>query len=129
MVLFYCLYLITCYVLGSPKSSIRFFQKMRQKNLNKIFGKPSMYVVCLVTQSSVTLCNPMDYSTPGSSLSMGFSRQEDWSIFLGISQTQGLNPCLQCLLHWQVDYLPLSHMGNPYLIITIVLSFLFLDKG
>ena len=29
-------------------------------------------------QSYLTLCNPMDYSPPGS-LSMGFSRQEYWS--------------------------------------------------
>ena len=79
MILFYCIYLITCYVLSSRKSSIRIFQKMMQKHLNKIFGKPSMYVVCLVTQSSAALCNPMVYSPPGSSLSMGFSRQEDWS--------------------------------------------------
>ena len=106
MVLFYCLYLITCYVLGSPKSSIRFFQKMRQKNLNKIFGKPSMYVVCLVTQSSVTLCNPMDYSTPGSSLSMGFSRQEDWSGLpfpspgaLSDPQIKPTSPALQALIN------------------------------
>ena len=28
----------------------------------------------------------------------------------GIFQTQGWNPCL---LHWQVDSLPLSHQGNP----------------
>ena len=33
-----------------------------------------------VTQSCLTLCNPMDYSLPGSSPpSMGFSRQECWS--------------------------------------------------
>ena len=28
----------------------------------------------------------------------------------GILQDQGLNPCL---LHWQVDSLPLSHQGSP----------------
>ena len=28
-------------------------------------------------------------------------------------QTQGSNPCLLCLLHWQVDSLPLSHLGTP----------------
>ena len=32
----------------------------------------------LVTQSGVTLCDPMDCSPPGP-LSMGFSRQESWS--------------------------------------------------
>ena len=31
-----------------------------------------------VSQSCLTLCNPMDYSPPGS-LSMAFSRQEYWS--------------------------------------------------
>ena len=45
-------------------------------------------------------------------LSMGFSRQEHWvAIFLfeGIFPTQESNPCL---LHWQVDSLPLSHQGS-----------------
>ena len=31
---------------------------------------------CSVTKSCLTLCDPMDYSIPGS---MGFSRQEYWS--------------------------------------------------
>ena len=31
----------------------------------------------------------------------------------GIFLTQGSNPRLLCLLHWQVDSLPLSHLGNP----------------
>ena len=33
----------------------------------------------LVTQSCLTLCDPMDCSLPGSSLFMEFSRQEYWS--------------------------------------------------
>ena len=32
----------------------------------------------------------------------------------GIFLTQGLNPNLLCLLHWQADSLPLSHLGNPH---------------
>ena len=32
----------------------------------------------LVTQSFLTVCNPMDYSPPGSSV-QAFSRQEYWS--------------------------------------------------
>ena len=35
-------------------------------------------VQCLVTQSCLILCNPMDCSPPGSS-AMGFFRQEYWS--------------------------------------------------
>ena len=38
-----------------------------------------MFVSCGKSlQSYLTLCNPMDYSPPGSSV-MGFSRQEYWS--------------------------------------------------
>ena len=29
----------------------------------------------------------------------------------GIFPTQGLNPCL---LHWQAEFLPLSHQGSPF---------------
>ena len=32
----------------------------------------------------------------------------------GIFPTQGLNPHLLCLLHWQADSLPLSHLGSPF---------------
>ena len=34
--------------------------------------------ICLVTQLDVTLCDPMDYSLPGSSV-LGISQQEYWS--------------------------------------------------
>ena len=41
---------------------------------------------------------------------MGFSRQESWSglpcPLQGIFLTQGLNPHLFCLLHWQAGSLP-----------------------
>ena len=46
-----------------------------------------------------------------SSLSMGFSRQEYGSVL--IFYTQELKPHLLCLLHWQVDSLPLCHLGSP----------------
>ena len=36
-------------------------------------------IVLVITQSCLTLCDPMNYSPPGSSLSMQFSRQEYWS--------------------------------------------------
>jgi len=49
-------------------------------------------------------------------LSMKFSRQEYWSGFCfpfqGIFLTQGSNPRLLRLLHWQVDSLPLCHLGS-----------------
>ena len=49
---------------------------------------------CLVTQSCLTLCDPMDCS-PQAPLSMGFSSQEYWnglhSFLQGIFPTQGSN--------------------------------------
>ena len=56
----------------------------------------------------------MDCSLPGSSVH-GFSRQEYWSGLPFPSPgegfpTQGSSPSL---LHWQVDFLPLSHLGSP----------------
>ena len=63
-----------------------------------------------------TLCDLMNYSLPGSSVH-GISRQEYWSGLpfppLGIFLIQGWNQCLLHLLHWQVDSLPLHHLGNP----------------
>ena len=48
---------------------------------------------------------------------MGFSRQEYWSglhfLFQGIFPTQGLNPCLPGLLHWQMGSLLLAPLGKP----------------
>ena len=35
------------------------------------------------------------------------------SLLQGIFTTQGLNPRLLCLLHWQADSLPLLHLGSP----------------
>ena len=67
-----------------------------------------------VAQSCQTLLRPhVAYQAP---LSMGFSWQEYWS---GLSfplpgdlPTQGLNICLQCLLDWQVESLPLSPLAG-----------------
>ena len=49
----------------------------------------------LVTQSCLTLCDPMDYTAHQALLSMKFSRQEYWSGFRSLLHriflTQGLN--------------------------------------
>ena len=34
----------------------------------------------------------------------------------GIFPTQGSNPHHLCLLHWQAESLPLSHLGSPLLL-------------
>ena len=55
-------------------------------------------VLCLVTQSCLSLCNPMNCSLPGSSVhgdSPGKNTGVGWHALLqGIFPTQGLNPCL-----------------------------------
>ena len=71
--------------------------------------------VCVL--SSPTLCYPKDCSHQVP-LTMEFSRQEYWSglpflLLQGIFLTQGSNQCLFCLLHWQVNSLPLCHLGSP----------------
>ena len=68
----------------------------------------------LVAKSCLTLCNPMDYSPPGSSIYGIFqARIPEWVgnhlLLQGIFPTQELNPHL---LHWQKDSLPLSHLGS-----------------
>ena len=69
-------------------------------------------------------------------LSMGFSRQEHWGelsfLLQEIFPTQGLNPRLWGLLHWQVDSLPLSHLKDlrerrVQLISSLFLLILLLD--
>ena len=66
--------------------------------------------MCLVVQSCPTLCNSMDCSLPGSSVhgdSPGKNIEVGCHALLqGIFPTQGLNPSLLCLLHWQMDSLP-----------------------
>ena len=66
---------------------------------------------------------PNSFATPWTvarqaPLSMGFSRQEYWSglhfLLQGIFPTQGLNPCLLCLLHWQADSLPLREESKKH---------------
>ena len=73
---------------------------------------------CLVAQLCPTLCDPVDCSPPGSSV-CGDSPGKNTGVELewvaisssrGIFLAQGSN---QCLLHWQVDSLPLSHLGSP----------------
>ena len=73
--------------------------------------------VCVHTQSCLTLFDPMACSLPGSAV-YGISQARILGVschFLlqGIFPTQGPNPHLLCLLHWQVGSLPLHHLGIP----------------
>ena len=76
-----------------------------------------MCVLCLVAQSCLTFCNPMDCSLPGSSVcgdSPGKNTGVAFHALLqGIFPTQGLNPGLHC---WQILY-HLSHQGMGFMLI------------
>ena len=70
-----------------------------------------------VSQSDPTICDPMVHSPPGSSVH-GDSPGKNTGVgchFLlqGIFPSQGLKLHLLHLQHWQVDSLPLCHLGNP----------------
>ena len=60
------------------------------------------------------------------SLSVEFSRQEYWSgchfLLPGNFLTQGLNLHLLHLLHWQVDSLPLRHLGSHDMLYSYLIS-------
>ena len=78
-------------------------------------------------QSCPTLCDPMDFSPPGSSVhGILQTRIQGWgchALLQRIFLTQELNPCLLCLLHWQGDSLPLAPPGKPILDIIVVSVF------
>ena len=77
---------------------------------------------CSVSESHLTLLDPMDCNPPGSSVHGIFlARLLDW---IAISSSRGSSPhrdqtCLLWLLHWQENSLLLSHVGNPYIVVCI----------
>ena len=75
--------------------------------------------VCMLNSfSSIWLFATLCTITCQDLLSMEFSRQDYLTglhaLFQGIFLTQGLNPHLLCLLHWQASSLPLVPPGKPY---------------
>ena len=77
------------------------------------------HVWLFVTQWTVTCQAPLSWDFPGKS-----TRVDCHFLLQGLFLTQGSNPRLLCLLHWQVDSLPLAPPGKlckytmPYLILT-----------
>ena len=69
------------------------------------------------TQLFMTLCAPMNCSTLGISVHGSFPSKNTAMgchfLLQGIFPTQGLNPHLFHLLHWQAESLPLSPPGKP----------------
>ena len=90
------------------------------------------HVSCSVVSNPLYLCNPMDCSQSSSVTSQPITRLLcPWDppgkntgvschfLLQGIFPTQGSNPHLLCLLHWQVDSLPLAPPGKPKDLIAI----------
>ena len=103
--------------LDSGKSSSFFTIRYLILKLLLYAIKPNIYVhVCVCVcrlLSCVQLCNAMDCSLPGSS-GLGKNTGVGCHFLLqGISPTQGSNPHLWYLLHWQVGSLPLVPPGKP----------------
>ena len=65
-----------------------------------------LFVHAKSLQSCPILVNLMDCSPSGSSVQARIL-VDCHALLQGIFPTQGLNPCLLCLLHWQVGSLPL----------------------
>ena len=96
----------------TPRPAQLFHQHWREKQgRTKGFRIPasqtSLEMLCVSSQSPLTLCDPMAVAHQAPPL-MEFSRQEDWSGLpfpsQGIFLTQGLNPgllrgCRQILYH------------------------------
>ena len=76
-------------------------------------GIPSVISRCMHANSVMSNCLTCWMVARQAPLSLDFSRQKCWSRLpfptQGIFPTQGPNPWLLHLLHWQVDSLPLNH--------------------
>ena len=87
----------------------------------KDFRREYNGIICMCAKSFrlyPILWDPMDYSPPGPSVH-GESLGKNTGVgchspFQGFFLTQGLNLRLSCLLHWQVDSLPLARPGKPH---------------
>ena len=113
---------------GGPDSALIFLlpppAKGRQATVHQVSDlhflffsiTPTVWVHAKSLQSCPTLCNPMDYIVRQAPLSLGFSRHDPGVgchfLLQGIFPTQGSNPRLLCLLHWQVGSLPLAPPGK-----------------
>ena len=83
----------------------------------------------MVSQSRLTLCDPVDCSPPGSPVhGILQARMLEWvALFQGIFLTWGWNPHHRHLLHYRQIFYPLSHLGSPCLIYSKwLVKFLFL---
>ena len=94
------------------------FLKKKKRGINL----PHALCCAKSLQSCPALCDTLDFSLSGYSVhGISQARILKW---VAISSSRGSSQNLH-LLHWQVDSLPLSHLGIP----RIILSFRQLRKG
>ena len=93
-----------CRVLVQPTTSLTFLVSL---------------CMCVCVCGGTELCPKLGtlwtvaYHAPLSLKFPGKNTGVDCHFFLqGFFPSQGSNPCLFCLLHWQADSLPLSHLGS-----------------
>ena len=88
-----------------------------------------MCMCAKLLQSRPTLWDPMDCSLPDSSVhgnSPGKNtRVGSHALLQGIFLTQGPNPRLLCLLHWEVGSLPIVPPEKPLLCVSPLLLFVW----
>ena len=82
-----------------------------------------MLHACYIASVASDSCDPMDHSQPGSSVhGILQTRLLEWVasrlLLQGIFLTQGSNPQLLRLLHWQLGSLPLSPPRTPIVVYT-----------
>ena len=81
----------------------------------------SWWCVCECSVASIMSdsCDPMNCSPPGSSVHRILqARILEWvAMSSSRRSSRGLNLDLLCLLRWQADSLPLSHLGSPIFVI------------
>ena len=82
------------------------------------------HVQLFVTPWTVVRQAPLSIDSPGKNTGVGC-----YFFLWGYSPTQGLNPHLLHLLHWQTVSLPLSHLGSPITQFLITLSNSAMNMG
>ena len=83
--------------------------------------------VCVFStaQSRPTLCDPVDCSSPGSSVHVVFQAR-----ILGCPRNlsnPGMNSYLLCFLYWQAEFFTIVLPGKPFLLLTFFVSIKFIS--
>ena len=111
-------------------------QKIHRGNQGKRKGYFSEFCVCCCMHACSVMSDSLQphgvgptkllcsWNSPGKNTGVGCH-----FILQGIFPTEGLNPCLLGLLHWQADSLPLCHLvshSSKFIQIQLSVSFQFL---